>query len=143
MTQKQITKIFLSLSILLFASALTQKCYCTTGLCSDSIAVFIFGIFGLAYPLATWTWLANPLLLGAWIFIFRNPKISFFLSLSSTLIAASFLLFDQIIDNENGQYKQIISYRAGYWLWLCSHLCLLLINVWVRRMASPGQSSIK
>jgi hypothetical protein len=136
MTQKQIKRIFLLLSIILFAASLTQKCYCTTGVCGDSIAAFIFGFFGLAYPLATWTWLANPLLLGAWIFIFRGPKISFILSLSSTLIAASFLLFDQIIDNENGQYKQIISYEAGYWLWLSSHVCLLMVNVWVRRSAS-------
>lgn len=133
MNSNRLKKILLFTSIILFAFSLTQKAYCTTGLCSDSVAVFIFGFFGLAYPLATWTWLANPLLLGAWIFLLRNPKISIFLSICSTLIAASFLLFDQIIDNENGQYKQIISYQAGYWLWLASHTLILIANFISRR----------
>lgn len=128
-------KSFLLISILLLIASLTQKAYCTSVMCGDSIIIFLFGIFGLMYPMAGWTWLANPLLLGAWISIFRHPKISFYLSLFSTLIAASFLLCDQIIDNENGQYRKIISYKAGYWLWLASHACILIVNIWSRRTA--------
>lgn len=137
MNSKPLKKILLFASIILFAFSLTQKAYCTTGVCSDSIAVLIFGFFGLAYPLATWTWLANPLLLGAWIFLLRNPRISLYLSICSTLLAASFLLFDQIIDNENGQYKQIISYQAGYWVWLLSHGLILSANMLQQQISRP------
>lgn len=136
MNNKRVKRIFLFASIILFAVSLTQKCYCTTGTCSDSFIVFILGIFGLLYPGVNWTWLANPLLLGAWIFIFRNPKISLLLSFSSTFLAAIFLMFGEILENENGQYRQIIAYKAGYWLWLASHVCMLIINVWSQRISS-------
>ncbi len=136
MASKQIKRIFLLISIILFAASLTQKSYCTTGSCSDSSAVFIFGVFGLLYPGVNWTWLANPLLLGAWIFIFRNPKISLLLSFISTFLAAIFLMFGEILENENGQYMQIIAYKAGYWLWLTSHTCILLSHLISRRLGN-------
>ncbi len=128
MNNKNIKITTLGLSIGLLIVALTQKCYCTTSLCGDSIAVFIFGIFGMFFGGAALCWLANPLLIFSWIFIKKN-KVSSLLSLFSTLIALSFLLFDEIIDDEAGHYRKIVGYELGYWLWVCSNLAMLLGNL--------------
>ena len=123
---KKLKNIFLSISILLFIFSLTQKCYCTTSVCSDSIMVFILGWAALLKGGAGISWIANPLLLAAWIKLKKNLKASMFLSMFGVLMSLSFLLFDSIIDNENGQNKEIISYQAGYWLWVSSAVVMLV-----------------
>lgn len=131
----------LSLSIGLLIIALTQKCYCTTSLCGDSIAVFIFGIFGIFFGGAALCWLANPLLILSWILI-KNNKLSLILSLLSTLIAISFLLFDEIIDDEAGNYRKIVGYELGYWLWVSSNCIMLLGNFLIRTTNNALQQRI-
>lgn len=130
---KTYLRLFLLLSIILFSVSLSQKAYCTTSICGDSLAVFILGFFGLFSGGAAFCWLANPLLFFSWITI-RKTKISLKLSLLSTLIALSFLLFDKVIDDEAGHYKEIIGYRTGYWLWLCSNVSMLIGNLIIKRL---------
>lgn len=88
--------------------------------------VFLLGWFAMIKGGAGISWLANPLLFAAWIKLKKNLKASMFLSMFAALISLSFLLFDSIIDNENGQEKEIISYRAGYWLWVTSGVVMLV-----------------
>ena len=123
---KKLKKIFIIISALLFLLSLTQKCYCTTTQCGDSIMVFLLGWGALLSGGAGIPWLANPLLIGAWFMLNRNLKASMFLSVFAMLLSLSFLLFDSIIDNEGGQAHQIISYKAGYWLWSSSCFCMLI-----------------
>jgi hypothetical protein len=113
-------------SIILFLLSLTQKCYCTTTNCSDSIMVLILGWAALSSSAAGMAWFANPLLFASWFFLKRNLKTAMFLSVFSFLLSLSFLMFDSILDNEGGIPHEIISYRLGYWLWLGSHLVMLL-----------------
>jgi hypothetical protein len=114
----------LILSIGLFICSLTQPSYCTTTGCGDSIAVFISGAIGFLLGGAALTWLANPLLFISWFLINRKPKLSLITSLTATLIALSFLLFKQVINDEAGNYSNIISYKPGYWLWLSSSIAM-------------------
>ena len=126
------SKKILGLSILLLIIALTQKSYCTAGTCGDSILTFMLGGFGiLFFGGASFCWLANPLLIASWVFR-NNNKLSTILSLLSTLIALSFLLFDEIIDNEGGVYRKIIAYQLGYWLWVSSNMVMLIGNLIIR-----------
>lgn len=125
---KNIKKIVLSISIILLVLSLTQKCYCTSSECGDSIIVFLFGFFSVIFGGATLCWFANPLLLFSWIF-FWNNKVSYYFSAFSTIIAISFLFFDEILDNEAGHYNKIIGYATGYWLWLGSNLVMLIGNI--------------
>lgn len=121
LNEKKIKIVTLSLSISLLAIALTQKCYCTTGSCGDSIAALC--------------WLANPLLILSWIFI-KNNKLSLIMSVLSTLIAISFLLFDEIIADEAGHYRRIIGYEIGYWLWVSSNGIMLFGNYLIKKIST-------
>jgi hypothetical protein len=122
----RLKNIFLIASITLFVLSLTQKCYCTTSTCSDSIMVLILGWFALMSGGAGISWIANPLLFFAWYKLKRNLKVSMFLSMFAILMSLSFLLFDSIVDNENNQQKEIVAYKAGYWLWLSSTAVMVI-----------------
>lgn len=129
MRTKTWVKITLAISIGLMILALTQEAYCTAEDCMGSINVFIFGIFGIFIGGdETLSWFANPLLVLSWIFI-NNRKITLLLSLLSTLLALSFLMFDEVVINEAGHSKAITMYALGYWLWVGSHVVMLLGNV--------------
>jgi len=132
MNEKAIRRTFLFSSIGLFAISLTQKCYCTTSTCGDSIAVFLVGIIGLFAGGAALTWLANPFLLTAWITVKISPRVSLATCLLAALISISFLFFDTVIDDEAGHYNEITEYKAGYWLWLVSSVTMLAGNLVLR-----------
>lgn len=121
----KLRKYMMVFSVLLFLLSLTQKSYCTTTNCSDSIMVFLLGWAAIFSTGAGLCWFANPLLLAAWIMVKKNVKMAMFLSTSSFLLALFFLVFDHIVDNEGGITHPIISYNAGYWLWVCSHLVMV------------------
>ncbi len=121
-----IKKRMLQLSMAFFVFSLSQKSYCTTTSCSDSVMVFLLGWAAIFTTGAGICWLANPLLFAGWMLLKRNVKLAMFLSVISTLLSLLFLTFSSIVDNEGGISHPIISYKAGYWLWLASHLSLLI-----------------
>ncbi len=123
---KKLKKYILIASISLFIVSLTQKCYCTTSECGDSIMAFLLGWAALLSGGAGISWLANPLLFASWIILRINVKLAMFLSVGATLLSLSFLIFDSVIANEAGQKHQIIGYKLGYWLWMGSNLVMLL-----------------
>ena len=128
-TKKQ--KIFLFLSIGVFIISLTQKSYCSSyGLCNNYGFLSLFfgwiGVFMLHIP--AFTWLANPLLLGSWVFFRKNSKTSFILSIIAFSLMLSFLLVDEIISNEAGTKSKVVFYGLGYWLWLFSSFIMLIGN---------------
>ncbi len=120
---------YLIISLLSFIFSLTQICFCTTVNCSDSIEILIIGFFGLITGGACITWLANPLLLIAWIYLKKRPKQSIIFSGLAFIFSISFLFFDKILANEAGHYLEITQYRLGYWLWLFSSLIMLIGNL--------------
>jgi len=121
-------------SIGLFIISLTQTGYCTTNLCRSSIDCLITGALGFLYGGAAMTWLANPVLIASWALANRNLWLSLTGSILATIISLSFLLFHHVLDNEAGHLNTIISYKAGYWLWLASSLTMLAGNaiVWIK-----------
>jgi len=128
LSEKSAKRVVLIISIGLLISSLTQKCYCTTTLCNDSSFVFLLGPLGFFYSWAGATWLANPLLITSWIVINRNPKMSLITSLLATILSLCFLLFHKILDNENGDVREITGYQLGYWLWVASSVSMLIGN---------------
>ncbi|MCO4292745.1 hypothetical protein NF867_07715 [Solitalea sp. MAHUQ-68] len=124
----RLNKVITVISLGLFMYALTQKCYCTTASCADSFAVLLSGTLGWVFGGATLTWFANPLLILSWFTINKKPKLSLICSLLAVLISLSFLLFKRIISDEAGNYKEIISYRLGYWLWVASSSIMFIGN---------------
>ena len=125
MGDKKLKKYISGFSITLFVLSLTQKSYCTTTQCSDSILVFLLGWAAIVSG-AGLSWIANFLLFASWILLKKNVKTSMFLSVFATLFSLSFSLLDSISDNEGGIRHEIISYKAGYWLWISSSFFMLL-----------------
>jgi len=123
---KKLKKYIFIASISLFIISLTQKCYCTTSECGDSIMAFLLGWAALLSGGAGISWLANPLLFASWIILKKNLKLAMFLSVAALLLSLSFLMFDTVIANEAGQKHQIIAYKMGYWLWMGSNMVMLL-----------------
>jgi len=117
-------KVTTSASVITFLVSLTQKCYCTTSSCGDSIMALLSGTVGFVFGGAALTWLANPLLLTSWIMFKRSPKLSLILSGLALLLSLSFLLFKRVISDEAGNYSEITSYELGYWLWSLSSIIM-------------------
>lgn len=117
-------------SIIFFVMSLTQNSFETiVGPNSKGIMDLLVGWMGvLMLHLPAMVWLANPTLLAAWIFIKKNQRISFILSVISLLIMLSFLLFDEIIVNESGASSKITAYGLGYWLWVLSAFIMVVGN---------------
>jgi hypothetical protein len=137
-------KIFLYLSIGFYIFSLTQKSFCTPGSCGyfSGLLNLIFGWIGvLMLHGPAMTWLANPILLMSWLLFNKKPKVSFILSSTAFVLMLSFLLFDEIIDNEGGTKGKIISYQFGYWLWILSSLIMILGSLLKRRNAFRSLTS--
>ena len=114
---------------IMFLLSLTQDCYCTEFKCVDSLSAFLLGWFGLISTVEGLPWLANPLLFLAWFTLRKNINTSIILSSLATVLALSFFLFHSIIVDEAGHFEKIISYKAGYWLWVLSSLSTLIETV--------------
>ncbi len=148
MTEGNITKLTIILSLTFYISSLTQTAYCTND-CKSSLMVLLVGILGILTEIgaisssimdkingqtsslnndvgAAFTWFANPVILLS-LFIFRrNKKTALILSIISTTLILLFLIFDKVVDNEAGHYSKVTELKLGYWLWLFSSLIILM-----------------
>ena len=104
----------------MFFISLFTNCFCTNVGCKSSIEAFAFGWLALFFGQAAFAWLANPLLIIAWILIIRDKNSAWIFGLIATIANLLFLAFPNIIENEAGTYSQIIKIQLGYWLWLSS-----------------------
>lgn len=125
----RLSRVTIYLSVGVFVLALTQKCYCTTASCGDSIMALLSGTIGFFFGGAALTWLANPLLIISWILSEKNKRVSLLFSGIAVLISVSFLLFNKVISDEAGNYSEIISYKLGYWLWVLSSSVMFIGNL--------------
>lgn len=132
---KKTIKIFLFLSVGVYLVSLTQKTFCTPGTCEyfSGILNLIFGSLGVfMFHFPAFPWLANPILFASWSLLYRGKtKRSFQLSIIAFMLMLSFLLVDEIIDNEGGTNAKVLSYQLGYWLWLMSSFIILIGNIFI------------
>lgn len=128
-------RVYVLLSAALYSASLTQNAFFIGRADYDAWAspvwlVLVGWIGMLMGGGAALVWFTNPLLFLSWGLSFSNHKIAKWLSTFTALLAASFLLFDEIITSEAPTYSSISHYGAGYWLWLAS--CVLFaICMWV------------
>ena len=135
-------RIVLLISIIIYIISLTQKSYCSSfGFCENlgiySLLFGWLGVFMLHIP--AFPWLANPILFMVWFLYKKHPNTSLILSLIAFLLMLSFLLVDEIINNEAGTKSEVVFYCAGYWLWLFSSFILLIGNFinWKKNKYKP------
>lgn len=128
----KLTMPVLILSIALFALSLCNFCFCTQNGCRTSIEAFLIGWLAMLANGGATAWLANPLLIIAWILFARNKKAAWILALVALLLCLSFLNFHVIIEDEAGHYNPILKVRIGYWLWLSSAAFTFLGSLTIR-----------
>jgi hypothetical protein len=118
---KKINIVIVSISILIFLASLTQTAYCIDREADDCVSALMALLLGWLMPFGGGiAWFANPLLVVAWISIFKNVKRALVLSFVSLLFALYFLFSHTIVSDEAGHKYNIISRNAGYWLWVLS-----------------------
>ena len=141
---QKLRKYSLIISIILYCLSLTQDAFYIDKNDHDawsSLPALILGWLGILFGSgAAFTWLANPVLFLSWFFLFNNIKSALLTSILASIIAASFLLFHEIISDEAGNYSKITHYGAGYWLWLISCLITLLGTV---KLYSSAKSNMR
>ncbi|MGD1847442.1 MAG: hypothetical protein ACFB10_18795 [Salibacteraceae bacterium] len=118
-----------ALSILLFIVSLTFPAFCTNGggdPCVKSLTCLLLGWGGLFHAGASIAWLANPMLILAWILTPKNRSMALAFSATALVLMLAFLLFDEVKTKESGTYSVIIRYHYGYWFWLSSSSALTL-----------------
>jgi hypothetical protein len=116
-------KLLILLSAALFASCLPLEAFCVSGSCSNwpGYGILLFGLLPLWATPANMTWLANPMLFGAWVAVLLGAKkSSLCLSFSALAVSAAFLFMKTVVTNEAGIASPITGLRLGYWLWLAS-----------------------
>lgn len=163
MTIKQIRNTTILLTLGLYIAALTQPAYCTHA-SKSAFTILLLGPLGLLMeagaladtliqgftgkgfvfkdPIgATFTWMANPLLLLASLVLKRNSKSAMLFAGVATGLILLFPLFGSVIDDEAGHYQPITSLQAGYWLWLLSSIILLAGAFWLKKKQT-GDSAL-
>ena len=118
-------------SLLVFLLSLTQTAltyndFNGTGSYSSISLFAIGGVSILGGALPEWlTWMANPIyIVAVFLFAFKK-KAAIVLSTIATLIAFSFLFWNDILVSENGRTVPIISVKFGYICWLASMIILM------------------
>jgi hypothetical protein len=155
----------LSISAFLFLCSLTQSCYgYENGAENESFYIFCFGWIGVFmefaiildsliaavkhsvwnYPGgATFTWLANPLLLFAWITFRKKQKLSLKLSLIALILSLLFAIFKKVIYDNEGNFMNIHVLLPGYYIWVSSIATIFVFNLLVALNNKNNDSSIR
>jgi hypothetical protein len=128
----KLTSPVLFLSMALFALSLCNSCFCTQNGCRTSAEAFFLGWLAMMADGAASAWLANPLLILAWVLLARNKKAAWIPALGALLLCILFLKFHVIIEDEAGHYNPILKIRIGYWLWLSSVALVFLGSLTIR-----------
>jgi hypothetical protein len=119
----RLPKIVTLLSVIVFAASLTQNCFYTEAHILKPpphgwylLLIGLVGVFDGYFE-----WLANPVLLAAWVFSFAgNNKVTLPLGILASAFAVAFLFRHTMIASEAPTYEKIVGYGPGYWLWLTS-----------------------
>lgn len=117
------SKTWLMLSVALFLACLPYEAFSFTGASEPSLLILLMGWLVLTLSPANMTWLANPLLICAWMAVlFDLRTLALCLGFSALALAASFLLM-QTVATFSGGTAAITGVGLGYWLWLASAAC--------------------
>lgn len=116
------TFIWVLASMACFGVSLMQPGYVTEGSTERLPGGFMLVMGWITVLYGQLVWVANPLLLMAWLFPWakNSTPISAVFALAALGVAAMFLLQGEIVTNEAGDTRAIVDYGPAYWWWLLS-----------------------
>lgn len=143
----RLRRAFVLVSLLLFLVSLTQPGFYGGHHPDTGFGLLLIGIFGVLA--GQFAWFANPVLLLAWVWLWRSdPRCrgrDLKLALVALGLALSFLLhsttFNGIGFTENRPPVPIVGYGLGYWLWLGSIAVVVfgsLVTRWLHTASATG-----
>lgn len=140
MKNKKIRIYIVTLSLIILIISLTQSAITINRYYSDTIELepqpslgfFLGGSIGILGGAAfeEFIWLANPLCIISIMMFLDDKKKSITFSLIALAIAVSFSFWDNILANEGGGTTEIVSFDAGYYLWVLS-IAILNIGIFL------------
>jgi len=118
----------LGASILLFALCMPMDAVCIEGACHDwqgwsalSLGWYEIAWLGKISPVVSLAWLANPVLLVAWVLLLlRFWRAAAWAGTVATVMALGFSLGTRIVMTDWGGTSPITGHPAGYWVWVLS-----------------------
>ena len=128
-------RVVLIVAVVVYLVSMPLDIFCIDGKCSDwqGWGALAFGWLVLAGADANMAWLANPMLLVAWISILLDRRlVALGFALGALVIGLSFLTFETVVTNEGGVASAITGYRLGYWVWLASMAVTVLSALMIR-----------
>jgi hypothetical protein len=128
-------RVVLLVALVVYAACLPFDAFCVDGKCSDwpGWSILAFGWVYTGSTDANTVWLANPLLLLAWILVLLNKRMAAILfSLGALGLAFTFLAHESVITNEAGLAGAITGVKGGYWLWIASMVVTLVAALLIR-----------
>jgi putative flippase GtrA len=118
-------KVALYLSVGLFLLSLLNDGYYAEGQSSPAWLLLLIGWIGVFS--GTLAWLANPLLIGAWILLLcKRTSLSLIAALVAMAFMLTFLFQKTVISSEAPTYSRISGYGLGYGLWIASTLAQII-----------------
>ena len=91
---------------------------------------------------ATFTWLANPIILFSLIIFRHSKRTALILSTISSTLILLFLVFDKVVDNEAGHYSKVTELKLGYLLWLFSSMIILIGSLIITKRKTVDNENI-
>ena len=122
----------IGVSLALFFLSLTQDAFVTfyngSKHLHSGLECFLMGSTAiLGGGLLEWIiWITNPLSLFSIIYLTKNNRIAIKTGIAALLLAASFRLWSEVLGSESGSMAKIMSFKAGYYLWLTS---IIILNI--------------
>jgi hypothetical protein len=118
-------KIFLLISLAFFVASLSFNSFCVEGHNWLGFGLLLLGGPSVFAGPANWPWLANPILIFAWIAILkRSREFAISASLAASALSAMFMLSNTVV-GEKGP-TDITCVGPGYWLWLASTVAAVI-----------------
>lgn len=147
---RNLRRTFVLISLLTFLASLTQPGFYGGHHPETGFGLLLIGVLGVFD--GKFAWFANPVLLIAWITLWRSPKRCPGRDLKLALVALglglSFLLhtttFNGIGFAENRPPVPIVGYGLGYWLWIGSIATVVIGSLVAAflRTASEGRPGV-
>lgn len=121
--------VIIILSLAVFGISLTQVAVIVDFHNVEAVSSLVYFLMGSTAilgggALEWFIWLANPLSLFTILYLKKDNKKALVTALVAIVMSGIFRTWNEILGSESGSMARIVSFEAGYYLWLSSIIIL-------------------